>query len=55
MYRPAELEQYKNIWLTKESYEFLREEKTRLKKEGIEKSMAKILDDLIKLNNKQRV
>jgi hypothetical protein len=51
MYRKAELEQHKSIWLTKESYEWLREEKKRLKKFGVEKSMAKILDEIIKLNN----
>ena len=47
MYRPAELEQYKSIWLTKRSYDWLRERKKELKQNGVEKSMAKILDDLI--------
>ena len=47
MYRPAELEQHKSIWLTKRSYDWLRERKKELKQNGVEKSMAKILDDLI--------
>lgn len=50
MYRPAELDQYKSIWLTRESYDWLREEKKRLKEIGIEKSMAKILDEIINKN-----
>jgi hypothetical protein len=42
-YRDTKLEQFKPIFLTRESYEFLRKAKKRDKK-----SMAQILDDLIK-------
>ena len=37
-----QLEQFKQIWLTKKSYFFLREQKKKQKK-----SMAKILDNII--------
>jgi hypothetical protein len=49
-HRDAELEQFKMIWLTKESYELLRKEKKKQKK-----SMAKILDNLIINNYKKDV
>lgn len=45
IHRESELEQYKQIWLTKEAYDYLREKK---KKEKI--SMAKILDNILKEN-----
>jgi len=41
-YRKIELEQYKQIWLTKDSYAYLREQKRKQKK-----SMARILDIII--------
>lgn len=42
------LEQHKLIWLTKENHQYLREEKRKLKKLGINMSMAKMLNNLIK-------
>jgi hypothetical protein len=42
-YRKPELEQFKQIWLTKQAYEYLRKQKKEQ-----EKSMAKILDNIIK-------
>ena len=41
-YRKPELEQFKQIWLTKKAYKFLRKEKIKQKI-----SMAKILDKII--------
>lgn len=41
--RPHELEKYKSIWLTEESYKLLRKQKPRQKK-----SLMRIVDDLIK-------
>jgi len=46
-HRKPELEQFKQIWLTKEAHAVLREEKERLKKIGDGKSMARINNDLI--------
>ena len=40
--RKPELEQYKKIWLTKDTYRYLREQKIKQKK-----SMARILDNII--------
>lgn len=42
-YRDIKLEQYKPVFLTRESHEFLRKAKKREKK-----SMAQIVNDLIK-------
>ena len=41
-YRKPELEQYKQIWLTKQAYDILRQQKKKQKL-----SMAKINDNLI--------
>jgi len=41
-YRNIELEQHKQIWLTKQAYNILREQKRKQKK-----SMARILDNII--------
>ena len=40
--RKPELEQYRKIWLRKDSYEYLKEQKKIQKK-----SMARILDNII--------
>lgn len=42
-YRPNELEKFKAIWLTSEAYKLL-----RTQKKAQRKSMARIVDDLIK-------
>lgn len=48
MYRDEEqLEQYKLIWLTQKTHNLLKSEKRRLKKQGREVSMAKLLNNLI--------
>ena len=41
-FRKPELEQYKSIWLTKEAYNLVKDQKKKQKK-----SMAKIVCDLI--------
>jgi hypothetical protein len=41
--RKHELEKYKSIWLTEESYKLLRKEKPKQ-----EKSLMRLVDDLIK-------
>ncbi len=45
--RKTELEQYRAIFLTKETHTLLRKEKKRLIKKGNGKSMAMILNNLI--------
>jgi len=55
-FREPELEQYKQIWLTREAHSILKEEKKRLKKLGKGRSMARINNDLIingKINLKE--
>lgn len=49
MYQDDEqLEQYRSIWLTQETYRILKKEKSRLKKEEQrDVSMAKIINNLI--------
>lgn len=48
MYQDNEqLEQYKSIWLTKETYMILKKEQQKLKKEDRKVSMAKILNNLV--------
>lgn len=42
-YRPHELEKFKAIWMTSEAYKLL-----RTQKKAQRKSMARIVDDLIK-------
>lgn len=42
-FRAPEIEQHKQIWLTKKAYDYL-----RLQKKEQKKSMAKILDNIIK-------
>ena len=44
-YRKPELKQYRQIWLTEESYKFLRKQKKIQKL-----SMSKILDNILKQN-----
>ena len=38
---------YRKTWLTKEVYELVRKEKARLKKEGRDVSMQKIINNLL--------